>query len=309
MAGYTKKEMIKACYYYYKKQLTQFEISKKMKMSRQRVNRILKRSIEEGIVEIKIEQSKESFVELENQIEEIFKIKQCFVTYQGLKFEESAAKFLEKLVVSENLVGVTCGKTLSSVCNYLDVNKNFKISVVQLVGGMNIKHTSLQADQITRLMASKWGGVAHVLYAPVLLQSKEIKEALMLDNMIKNIFDNMSKCTYLIVGIGELSEKNSIYEDEIIDKEYKNELLKLNAVGDIGFRWYDKNGDRVKHSYDEKTLSYDVLKKSKNQSVIAIARGVSKLKSIYSALIGNHIDILITDENTAELLKNYGGEK
>ena len=41
-------EYVKVAYYYYKVGMTQDEIAKKMVMSRQRVNRIIKRCLENG---------------------------------------------------------------------------------------------------------------------------------------------------------------------------------------------------------------------------------------------------------------------
>ena len=49
-------EYIKVAYYYYKLGMTQDDIAKKMSMSRQRVNRILKKCLETGIVKISIQQ-------------------------------------------------------------------------------------------------------------------------------------------------------------------------------------------------------------------------------------------------------------
>ena len=64
MSTYKNKEMVKVSYYYYKKGLTQGEIAKKMNMSRQRVNRILKKALEDNIVQIKIN-DRTSIMELE----------------------------------------------------------------------------------------------------------------------------------------------------------------------------------------------------------------------------------------------------
>ena len=49
-----EKILTKIAYYYYKQELTQSEIAQRLHMSRQRVNRLLKKSRELGIVDINI---------------------------------------------------------------------------------------------------------------------------------------------------------------------------------------------------------------------------------------------------------------
>ncbi len=50
-----------------------------MNMSRQRVNRILKKALEDNIVQIKINDMDKYNVELENKLEEKFNLKQSVV--------------------------------------------------------------------------------------------------------------------------------------------------------------------------------------------------------------------------------------
>ena len=71
-----KNEYRRVAYYYYKEGLTQEEIAKRMKMSRQRVNRIISSCIDLGIVTINIEGLDNSNLELETKLEDKYGLKE-----------------------------------------------------------------------------------------------------------------------------------------------------------------------------------------------------------------------------------------
>jgi DNA-binding transcriptional regulator LsrR (DeoR family) len=74
------------------------------------------------------------------------------------------------------------------------------------------------------------------------------------------------------------------------------------AVGDILSQFYDKNGNIVECDLHERlvTTKLNVLKTYSN--VIGVAVGESKVDAIHAALLGGYLDVLVTDEDTAQLL-------
>ncbi|PAB60178.1 hypothetical protein CCE28_07355 [Anaeromicrobium sediminis] len=300
------RELIKIAYYYYEKGLTQAQIAKKMVMSRQKVNRLLKKARNENIVQIKIIDIDKYNLELETKLEEKFNLTQSVVvssidedmitTSLGI----AGAEYLEELLVKGDVVGVTWGKTLSEVANRLSYNSKLQIPVVQLIGGLDIGFTALKPDEITRTIAEKLGGNPYLLYAPAIVDNKETKTAMISDDSLKTTFKNMEKCNVIVVGIGELNKNSTLY----FNKQYTEHLLSRKCVGDIGFRWYNKDGEAVDHDYKDRTIGYDILENKSNALVVGIAGGKSKYQSILGALKGNYIDVLITDSDMAkELIK------
>lgn len=308
MSNYFNKEMVKVSYYYYKNGLTQAQIAKKMNMSRQRVNRILKKALEENIVQIKINDVDKYNVELENKLEEKFNLKQSVVItpiddhtlFSALGI--AGAEYLEGILEKGDMIGVTWGRTLSEVAKRLSYNEKLDVSAVQMIGGLNIAYTDLQADEITRAIGRKLGGDSHILYAPAIVENKETKEVLMSDNNLKETFENMEKCNIIIAGIGELKEDTQLHKEEHLNEEYKSHLFCQGCVGDIGFRWYDKDGNPIRHNYYDRTIGYDILKNKNNALVVGIAGGEKKYEAILGALRGKYIDVLITDSDMAKRL-------
>lgn len=308
MAGYTDKEMIKVSYYYHKKGWTQAQIAEKMKMSRQRVNRILKKALESNIVEIKINGVDKYNVELENKLEEKFGLKQIVIAYPiddkdlFKSLGMAGAEYLDHFLAKGDTVGATWGRTLSEVVKHVSTNRELEVSAVQMIGGLNIANENLQADEITREIGKKLGGESHVLYAPALVENNDVKDALMSDINIKETFQRMGNCNVILAGIGELKEDTYLIKDIDINERYRSYLISKNAVGDIGFRWYNLNGQPVENEYENKTIGYNILKNKNHALIVAIAGGERKYEAILGALRGKFLDVLVTDEDTAKRL-------
>lgn len=311
MPGYTDKEMIKVSYYYYKSGMTQAEIAKRMKMSRQRVNRILKKALENNIVEIKINDLDKYNVDLENKLEEKYELKQVVIVSPIDKDTSFAslglagAEFLEGLLSKGDMVGATWGRTISELAKNLSTNKSLGVSAVQMIGGLNVANDNLQADEIARTIGKKLGGGSHILYAPALVDNMDVKDAFMSDMNIKETFNKMESCNIILAGIGELKEDTYLIRDEDVNESYKRYFLSKDAVGDIGFRWYNLDGQPVENEYENKTIGYNVLENKNDALVIGIAGGERKYQAILGALRGGYLDILITDTHTAKNLINH----
>ncbi|MDR7869462.1 MAG: sugar-binding transcriptional regulator [Tissierellaceae bacterium] len=308
MGIYKNKEMVKASYYYYKKGLTQSEIAEKMGMSRQRVNRVLKSALEENIVNITIVDMDKYNLELESKLEEKFHLKQsvvisaiddkAIVPSLGI----AGAEYLEDILSKDDIIGFTWGKTLSEVAKRIKPNTELNVSAVQLVGGLNIAFTSLSPDEITRTIAKKLGGESYMIFAPVIVDSKEIKDAIMSDYSLRTTFQNMDRCNIIVAGIGELNQDTKLYKDREFNKEFIQYLISKGSVGDIGFRWFDNDGQPIEHKYNNRTIGFNILEKKSDSLVVGIAGGESKYEAILGALKGRYIDVLITDNETAKRL-------
>lgn len=302
------KELIKISYMYYKKNMTQGEIAKKLKTSRQRINRLLKMAIDENIVTIKIASLENYNFELEEELEEKFDIGQVLVINSIDKstiindIALAGAKYLSKNLEKNSFLGITQGRTLSKLAEYIEKNKSLGVNVVQLLGGSNTIYTDQQPDQITRTLGNKLGGESFVFFSPAIFEDKMLKDAFCKDINVVDTMETIDKCTTIIAGIGELKDDTLLFSSEDFNKEYVSNLLKSGCVGDIGFRWFDINGKIVDNKYDSRTMGYNVLINENKAKIIGIAGGSRKFEAILGALRGGFLDVLITDNVTAEKL-------
>ncbi|WHT48111.1 sugar-binding domain-containing protein [Sporosarcina thermotolerans] len=111
-----KRELIKIAHYYYKDGLTQQEIAQKLSISRQKVNRSIKRLHEEGIVKIEIMKLEDSFEELESALEKKFNLRRVIVAHADSKEDitrqlgVAGAEFLMSQLNDDVKIGVSWGR-------------------------------------------------------------------------------------------------------------------------------------------------------------------------------------------------------
>lgn len=99
--SYDIKLMVKVSNLYYKDSLTQEEISKKLKISKYQVNRILKKAVRSGIVQVNIIDPTVSISSTENNLEKRFGLKRAIVieNYGLSDTELSGIKFNQMYII------------------------------------------------------------------------------------------------------------------------------------------------------------------------------------------------------------------
>ena len=74
------------------------------------------------------------------------------------------------------------------------------------------------------------------------------------------------------------------------------------AVGDLLSHFLDQKGSPISISLEERLMSTPLDELRKLENVIGVSGGPDKVDGILAALRGGYLDVLITDEGTAEAL-------
>jgi deoxyribonucleoside regulator len=306
-----KRLLIKIAYYYYSQNLTQEQIAQKLGMSRQKINRLFKSLIEEGVVTIHINDFSVN-LQLESRLEELYGLKQAIVT-STLDNEEilkrigkAGAKYLEEIINDGSIISVAWGRALLSVARQLEGGSKKNVSVVQLTGGMTHANISVQVDEIfrqsgeiTRLLADKLKATPYYMNGPIFVENEKIKELLMSETSIRNSFQMIRKSDIAIIGIGGVSEHVTPFKHGHLPHSELETLKKAGAVGNLCFRYFDINGKTVPTSLNERIIGPSIEDLENIPLLIGIAGGSEKYKAILGALRGGFLDVLITDNETA----------
>ena len=188
-----ENEYVKIAYYYYKIGMTQDEIAKKMAMSRQRVNRIIKRCLETGIVTITIQEHENTNVELEARLEESTGLNEVVVT--GSEAQDindalgaAAAAYLERVLKDSDIVGFSRGRALSHLVSSLHPVSRKNLTVTQLVGGLNAEETSTNSDNIVRDSALILKARPCFMYAPIIVENKQLRDSMLSQNFFSQVY-------------------------------------------------------------------------------------------------------------------------
>jgi DNA-binding transcriptional regulator LsrR (DeoR family) len=106
-----------------------------------------------------------------------------------------------------------------------------------------------------------------------------------------------------IVGIGSLNSYSiSVRDETILTQADLDEAVANGAVGDLVNRFIDSNGRPVQAELNERIIGIDLDHLRQIPRVVGVAGGINKIEPIQAALRGKLIDVLITDQATAESL-------
>ncbi|MFZ3106081.1 MAG: sugar-binding transcriptional regulator [Candidatus Hydromicrobium sp.] len=308
-----KKFLSKIARLYYSERLTQQEIAGRLNISRTKVSRYLDEARKDKIVEIKINLPEEDYSNLEYRIEKSFKIKECIVvpTFENneeiLKMMTGPLNNLfERILAGGSYLGIGWGSSLKGISDYINVSGKSDIKVVPIIGGLGKIGTGVHTNSVAKNIADRLGSISYMIHSPAVLDSKEIREIVENDSNTREIIKLYEKIDTALVGLSDIGPDSTLIKTGSFSLEEFKYLDSLGVVGDVNLIFINENGKHVPNRIDERIvrISPDRLKKVKN--VIGVAFGRRKLKVILGALRGGLINILFTDEETAENIINSG---
>jgi len=307
-----EKILIKVAYYYYQREMTQGEIAKRLSMSRQRVNRILKKCRDQGIVEIRIRGERESFVGLEHQLEERFGLCRAVVlpTPEQDRMEdvlgEAASEYLQSILTDDLTIGISWGQTIAAAAKMFRSRQDFRgLQVVQMVGNMGHAKRSAQPDEITRILAEKLNARPRLLYAPLLVASEEAKDAFLQEDSIATVISSLSQCDVALLSVSDAQRAFSYFDSSPIEPELMEELRNLGPVGNICLRFFDHQGNILPSALHKRIIGVEMDILNSIPDVVCVAGGELKRAALWGCLNGGLINTLITDAATANFLVEY----
>jgi len=297
---------------YYQKGLSKLEISKRLKISRFIITKLLKEALEDGSVKIIINEPNMSFLELENILEDRFGIYRAIVVETGYNYDETrrnigkaAAQCLVDMVSDDDVLGIAWGTTIYEMLNFLPNSVDKKnIKVVQMTGGLSQAPINYDSVKISRQLAEIFNAKCYQMYAPAIFDNEETRELMLSESKIKETLDMFKEINIAITGIGSVFPEPStiLYKEGFIKKDDFEEILKDKPVGNMNAYFFNKNGQKCKSPLDNKTLDMDILQFKKIRYVVGVAGGKFKSEAILGALKGKIINIVVTDEETAKTI-------
>ena len=303
--------MVKVARLYYEEGKTQADIAKELGITRLSVIELLKQAKSEGIVRFEIVNPQEDFLLLEKALEKKYKLKKVIIA-SGVgenhamllsRLGKSASAYLDNIVKFNDVLGIGWGVHVMETSKHLKHTQNRSITAVPLIGGGNEIHIQYDVNYLTKKFANAFGGESFSLFAPAIVDSKFIRDAIISDSRIIQVIDFWNRLNIVLIGIGvETKETPST-----LDFRQTPQLAGLRAtgiVGDILSRFYDISGNSVYlEIYDRMIcIEPDIMKKA--EFVIGVAGGLAKYNAIFGAINGGLINVLITDEEVARKLES-----
>ena len=298
---------------YHEERCTQNEIANKLRLSQGTVCRLLKKAEERGIVRTTVIPPEGTFVDLEELLEDKFGLAQVIIARAASDSEESiqrvlgaaAAHFLEATLKPREVIGVASWSTtlLSMVEQMRPVWKVAGCRVVQILGGLGDASAEEHAHHLVTQLARLVQGEAHFLAAPGIVDSKAAADVLAQDPNVRETKALFDRITVALVGIGPVGPSLWLAASDNRFSAAELEALEAKgAVGNICLRFFDARGEEIVDPLGFRVFGLELARLKSIPSVVGIAGGKRKYQAILGALLGRWINVLITDQFSAEAL-------
>ena len=163
----------------------------------------------------------------------------------------------------------------------------------------------IHATRLTSRMAQLVKGDAVYLPISGVLATEAARDILMADEVAQQAIRLFDHVTTALVGIGAIEPSPLLAQSGNIFAPQELDLLRQEqAVGDILLRFFDQNGNLVETGLEKRVISMSLEQLSKVSRAVGVAGGSRKYAAILSALRGHWINILVTDDFTANRLAN-----
>jgi DNA-binding transcriptional regulator LsrR (DeoR family) len=306
--------LVKVARFYYEQELTQSEISNRLRLSRQKVQRLLKQAKDVNIVQITIRPVIGAFPELERTLENRFGLQEA-VVIETTNFEDQfvvarevgvgAADYLMRVVQPGDSIVISWGGSLLGMVNALYGGSQRSdldgIKVIQGLGGLGDPNKEVHAADLTRRLAQVFGGEAVLLPTPAVAGTREARDTYFEDPFVSQILEQARTAKLAVMGIGAPRLDSILMREGRIVTVQDLESLKHNgAVGDLNLRFFDETGKIVQSNFDQRVIGLTLDEIQRIERVVGVAGGAAKVSAIGGALAGKLVDVLVTDQITAQ---------
>lgn len=307
--------VLKAAYLYYISEKPQGEIAEELGISVTTVSRLLKKAKEEKIIEFVIRDPLVQCLEMEERLEKILGISEVVIApavrlEDGLSVADDpenvkklvaleAARYLQRKIHDDDVVGFTWGSTVYQMINYLNPAQKVAAEFVSLHGSLAHSVPEWDVRTLVDRIAKAFSGKKHTLLTHTLMRSKETAELLKEESNIAEVYEMFDKVNIAVNGIGVFYPETTtvLARPDYLPPEDLKELREKGVVGDIAIRFFDKDGKECDTSLKDRTLSIDLEVFKKIPNKVTLASGVQKAYAVLSAVKGGLVDTLIVDSN------------
>lgn len=293
---------------YYVEGLTQSEIAERVGLSRVRVNRELAVCRERGIVQIRINGKLAACVALERQLVERYRLKDAVVVptpeQPGLLpavIGMAAGQYVSDRLAPGMSIGVAWGRTLLGSLKAIERRTVEGLSVVSLMGGLT-RASAINTYETASRFADLFGAECYYLAAPTFTSSAESRATFIQQAALHEVLERARNVDLALVSVGDLGPDSTIRRLDLLTEEEVASLLAAGAVGDSLGHFIDAAGRLLDHPVNQRVIGIAPAELSHLPTAILASGGPTKDRVIRAVLQARFMNVVITDEATAQRL-------
>lgn len=308
---------LRAATLYYLDGLTQAEIASRLGVSRPTAGRLIARAKAKGLVRIEVvvppDLRDNLHADEERELEQRFGLTEAVVAGSGIdvgapgrpaayaSVGRAAAALLMRRLVATDVMGFTWGPETVAVATALSPGVASCRAVVQLDGAMSTASYQTGTEFILGRCADVLRAETIRLPAPLYADPSTVA-SMRSDSVISRTLEAGRRADLMIFGVGAASTAGTLFEGSYLDTRMLDELVSLGAVGEIGGRFFDADGEPVDTELAQRAVSVPLEDIKACQKTILISSGVAKHHATLAALRGKLARLLVCDIDCARWL-------
>ena len=314
---------------YYLDEMGQHDIAAIMGISRSQISRLLARARELGIVRISVDEYDPRDRELEAHLVARHGLRRAVVVRTPDLAERGAARTAQvrravgyfaapavaDLIQPPATLGLAGGRTLAELIGYLAPRAEAAapavaptaagVTVLQLMGNIGPTASEIDAVDLSRRIAQRYGGAFYTLNAPAIAQDRAARDHFLAHDHIRLVLKLFASLDVALVGIGSLDESAFIDRGVLPDADLKA-LRAAGAVGEICGRFFDRDGAECRSSYRDRVIGIELETLRRCPEVVAVTNGAGRAPAVRAALAGGLVNGLVIDDAGARALLAEG---
>ena len=300
--------LVEVAHYYFEENLSQKEIADRLNVSRSLIALYIKKARDQGIVRIEIVDPKNNLEGIGALLQQKYGLQKVNVvpsahnslTLTRRALGSAASRFIEEILRDGDIFGLGWGRTMTEMANLMAPARPKRIEVIPLLGESGYTGSYTQLNQVVMQVARAYGGTPYFLLAPILLGTRSLRDALLQDAVSIQVVERWENLSVACVGIGSVppSDGQIVY----IGEENISKLIKVDTIGDICARYFDRQGHFINAEQDDRMIAVSLSQLQKARHVVAVAGGAEKANAVIGALRTHLISDLFIDETLAQVL-------
>jgi deoxyribonucleoside regulator len=312
------KTMLRAAQLYYRLNLTQDEVGKRLGVSRFKVGRLLDRALRESAVRIEIVHPAARLVALEDALVERFELRGAVIVDvpatgspaddELLARERVAAAAAAHLASlhPEGSIGVSWGRTMLALAAQLRPGWTSASEIVQLNGAISRSIRPTRAQEVVERFGTTTGAAIRLMAAPAIVGSAELRRALEDDPAVGESLAAARAAPTAVFGMGVLGPDSVHVASGYLDDAELATLQDAGAVGDILGRFLTLGGGIAAPSLDARTVGLPIGDLKMKPVTVGVAAGAGRGPIALAALRSGSVNVLVADEGTAAWVLAHG---
>jgi DNA-binding transcriptional regulator LsrR (DeoR family) len=306
--GEEERFQVQVAWMYHVERMTQGAIAEHLGVTRLRVNRALGEAGRNGIVRIQITSPHAPCMELENRFKKDYGLQDVSIVPKAADDAHinrivgtELSRYLSTLLAQPKikLFGIAWGSSLYYATLSVVPTERKDLEIVSIMGGLP-QGSEINSFEIATRLSHLYSAKRLYFTAPLYASTEQSRDTIMVQDVFQEVLTKIRRADATVVGVGDTSRLSLLIRDGLPKDISPESLIAAGAVGDILGYFLNKDGAYIDHPINRRVIGLNPLEMRSMPNVILTAGGQHKVPVISAVLKMGLIDVLVTDQRTAE---------